>query len=95
MERGVKLTPAQQELLVCLMEECGEVIQATSKILRHGTESPPYDNYSDLMHEIGNILAVLAHLVLGDDFLDEDLIDCGINDKCINLNKYLHGELLG
>ena len=31
-----KLTPAQAERLAILIEECGEVIQAATKILRHG-----------------------------------------------------------
>lgn len=37
------LTPAEVERLVILMEECGEVIQAASKVLRHGWDST-YDN---------------------------------------------------
>ncbi len=36
------LTPAETERLAILSEECGEVIQAVGKILRHGYES----NYS-------------------------------------------------
>src|SRR5579872_899269 len=34
-----RLTPAQIERLALLAEECGEVMQAVSKILRHGYES--------------------------------------------------------
>jgi len=34
-----KLTPSQAERLALLIEECGEVIQAASKVLRHGYES--------------------------------------------------------
>lgn len=33
------LTPAETELLALLIEECGEVIQAASKVLRHGWDS--------------------------------------------------------
>jgi len=33
------LTPAQAERLALLAEECGEVIQAIGKVLRHGYES--------------------------------------------------------
>lgn len=33
------LTPAETERLALLAEECGEVIQAVSKVLRHGYES--------------------------------------------------------
>ena len=31
-----QLTPAETERLAILAEECGEVIQAVGKILRHG-----------------------------------------------------------
>lgn len=34
-----KLTPAEAERLAMLAEECGEVIQAITKILRHGYDS--------------------------------------------------------
>jgi hypothetical protein len=37
------LTPAEAERLTILIEECGEVIQACSKVLRHGWDST-YDN---------------------------------------------------
>ena len=33
------VTDAERERLVILMEECGEVIQAAAKIIRHGWES--------------------------------------------------------
>jgi hypothetical protein len=33
------LTPAEAERLALLAEECGEVIQAIGKVLRHGYES--------------------------------------------------------
>jgi NTP pyrophosphatase (non-canonical NTP hydrolase) len=34
-----QLSPAEAERLAFLIEECGEVIQAASKVLRHGYES--------------------------------------------------------
>jgi NTP pyrophosphatase (non-canonical NTP hydrolase) len=37
------ITEAERERLVILMEECGEVIQAASKIIRHGWDST-YDD---------------------------------------------------
>lgn len=33
------LTPAEEERLAVLMEECGEVIQIVGKIIRHGYDS--------------------------------------------------------
>lgn len=61
--------PVERFLLVKLMEECAEVIQACSKILEHGfdghnTELPTrrdgaYDNKLDLVRELGDVLAVM------------------------------------
>lgn len=58
-----KLTPAESERLALLIEECGEVIQAASKILRHGYHSydptvAPEDrvtNLEQLEKEIGHL----------------------------------------
>lgn len=61
------LTAAETEMLVITMEECGEVVQACSKILRHGIDSRYRDgtaNRSALVGECGDVvacLAVLAH----------------------------------
>lgn len=38
-----QLKPSEAERLACLIEECGEVIQAAGKILRHGYKSEGYD----------------------------------------------------
>ncbi len=57
------LSPAQVERLSILAEECGEVIQAVGKILRHGYESvdptgqKKGTNRQQLEVEIGDILA--------------------------------------
>jgi len=66
-----KLTPAEAERLAMLIEECGEVIQAATKILRHGYDSKHPDNEGcgpdnrdDLFREIVDLTAVeeLMHL---------------------------------
>lgn len=60
-----RLTEAERELLVMLMEEAGEVVQAAAKVLRHGWESVnPHDpllvsNRDALDLELRNVLAVL------------------------------------
>jgi hypothetical protein len=38
---GTPLTDYERELLVILMEECAEVIQAASKLIRFGKENRP------------------------------------------------------
>lgn len=63
MESFNKLTPAQAERLAKLAEECGEVIQAVCKILRHGYDSSNpddgtfKDNRDQLMAEFGDLAA--------------------------------------
>lgn len=59
------LTPAEAERLAFLIEECGEVIQAACKILRHGYESfnPTRDsdvsNRHALAIELGHVRAAM------------------------------------
>lgn len=48
MEHFNKLTPAEAERLAILAEECGEVIQAVTKILRHGYDSYHPDQEKDI-----------------------------------------------
>lgn len=71
-----KLTPAEAERLAFLAEECGEVVQAVGKVLRHGyNERSPFndrvleDNRYDLEKEVGHVLAVVE-LMLGSSDLD-------------------------
>lgn len=55
------LSAAEAEALALLAEECGEVVQAIGKILRHGlwSEHPEsgIPNYNTLQREIGDVLA--------------------------------------
>lgn len=52
-----------QELLTVLQEECGEVIQASSKIIRFGLSA---ENKQKLIDELGDVLAIIK-------LLDEDI----------------------
>ena len=57
----------QDELLVLLIEECGEVIQAATKCLRFGFErlQPSYGvNCLVLAQEVGDVLGVVDALHL-------------------------------
>lgn len=64
MDGHSTLSAAQAERLAMLIEECGEVIQAASKVLRHGYENhhpsnnPNQTNRSDLREELNDVIAV-------------------------------------
>ena len=59
-------------LLIVAMEECGELIQACSKIYRYGNEKP---HKKLLSEEIGDVLAMISLLI------DEGYIDLEIAEK--------------
>ena len=69
MEGGLPphLTPAEIERLAMLMEECGEVIQAAGKILRHGWASQsPYGGKTNrvaLERELGDVRAMVNVMI--------------------------------
>ena len=51
------------ELMVITMEECGELIQACSKILRHGNDKEKSEKWSNaLEEEAGDVLCMLKLL---------------------------------
>jgi NTP pyrophosphatase (non-canonical NTP hydrolase) len=93
MEHFNSLTPAQAEALAIVAEECGEVIQAVAKILRHGLNSyhptGTTNNVEDLEKELGDLKA--AVILCGRE--------CGLSDGNINdaaaaklgrINRFLH-----
>lgn len=79
------LSPAEAERLAMLIEECGEIITAATKVLRHGYESrhPLADdrtNRDDLDREIEDVLAVVQEMRINGDIdprrpSTEDLFD--------------------
>ena len=74
------LTPAEDERLAYLMEECGEAIQIIGKIMRHGYESyNPHkpelgSNRSLLQNELGDVLRAIRMLADAGD-LDRRALD--------------------
>lgn len=91
------LTPQEQEALIVLVEECGEVIQAASKMLRHGAQATDYtaslprhyDNAGHLEREITHVFAAVAICdelgLVGRFNLDEQ-----VRDKLRSMQPYLH-----
>lgn len=93
MEHYNKLTPAEAERLVCLIEECGEVIQAASKILRHGYNS--YDptnpnhggNRSDLYRELVDVIGNINLMLDKGDFSGPIYLDATMKKF-----RYMHHQ---
>jgi len=93
MEPFNGLTPAQAERLALLAEECGEVIQAIGKVLRHGYESTHPDggptNRENLERECGDLrYAVMLMAISGD--LKEAAISRSSVEKFKSVQRFLH-----
>lgn len=61
--RGTPLTEYEREILTIMMEECGEVIKAASKLIRFGREQRPdtgVHNTDVLATELGDLKAVVS-----------------------------------
>ncbi len=94
------LSPAEVERLVLLIEESGEIIQAATKILRHGYESthpdkPHRTNRMDLEKEIGHFniaLVLMTQSIVEDGTIDLNLehINNSEYEKSLSISKYLH-----
>ena len=71
----------KEECLVILMEECGEVIQECSKILRFGNDT------SKLQKELGDLLCMIEltanHLKISEETMEESY-----EEKREKLKKY-------
>ena len=95
MEHFNQLTPAEAERLALLSEECGEVIQAIGKILRHGFESAHPDggptNRASLERECGDVYLSIRMLINAGD-MDGDSISRRAEDKAESVNRYLHHQ---
>lgn len=93
------LTPAEAERLHLLIEECGEVIQAAAKTLRHGYES--YDptvaiscretNRQMLEYELGHVYAAIMRMTLNQD-LDLVKINESRKIKLERGGKWMHHQ---
>lgn len=100
MERHVsKATPVtayERELLVILMEECGEVIQAASKLIRFGREdrpdeAKPLSNVDYFSAEVGDVKTMIQRC-LDVGLLNPRAIQLGQTRKSERLDKYLQNQ---
>jgi NTP pyrophosphatase (non-canonical NTP hydrolase) len=70
--------------LVITMEECGELIRACSKVMRHGTENPKY--LTNLIDEMGDVKAMIA--VLADAYnLDQGKIEDAVQKRLAKMKR--------
>ena len=91
------LLPAEEERLHLLIEECGEAIQAATKILRHGYESRHPDdrhgttNSDSLMRELGDVLHAIDRLLLNRDIDAIDVLHAATR-KSIQSGRWMHHQ---
>lgn len=94
------LTAAEREILDTLIEEAAEVIQASTKMLRHGKRptdysvTPPkeYDNTVSLAQEVVDLL-VLVEIAIEAGLMadyDEATLDLMRQQKRDRLRTYFH-----
>jgi len=99
MEHFNGLTPAEDELLALILEECGEIVQAVGKIQRHGYESvdptkPPEEQITNrraLQKELGDLKCAI-HLMHRSGHIDWQTIDQAAVMKLQRIRRYLHHQ---
>lgn len=90
-----QLTMGERELLIILIEECGEVIQAATKILRHGpySRSPLRPdspcNKEHLGEEIGQLDYLIEKVQSAGLIFQEDR-RLGVSSKEDNFKRWTH-----
>lgn len=94
------LTPAEDERLSLLLEECGEVIQAIGKIMRHGYESHDPtsasvspSNRESLEKELGDVKYAINRMALAGD-VNVLAIEGAKKAKADRIHRYLHHQNL-
>jgi hypothetical protein len=87
------LSPAEQERLHILIEECGELIQAATKALRHGWDSTHPDggptNRESFHRECADVMAATRMMWVSGDINWQQLCDYQAI-KYTKLPQYLH-----
>ena len=93
------LTDAQAERLAILIEECGEVVQAATKVLRHGylSENPVYpdrgNNRDMLERELGDVMCSVALLNKAKDIRGTNVRRAEIRKGRVHADKlYTHHQ---
>lgn len=90
----IPLTLAEIERLTLIAEEAAEVVQAATKVLRHGWKSthpscPGVNNRQNLMKELGDLRAAVQLCFQANDMNSVDYQFYAL-DKLDRVRKYLH-----
>jgi len=88
---GIPLTDHEREVLVILMEECAEVIQAASKLVRFGKENRPDNGKSNiytLSAEVGD-LTVMVQMAKAAGLVRDTAVADGIQRKRERLAHFM------
>ena len=97
MEHFNRLSPAEDERLALLTEECGEVLQIIGKIQRHGYESSWPEggptNRERLSRELGDLLFTIAFLQDQGD-ISSNILGEYVIRKAEKLNKWFHHNII-
>ena len=95
MDHFNKLTPAEDERLTLLIEECAEVIQAATKIQRHGYAGAYPDsgetNRAALERELGDLTWAIQFMRAHGD-VSGPCIAQAMNQKARRVAPYLHHQ---
>ena len=89
---GIPLTDYERELLVILMEECAEVIQAASKLIRFGKENRPdsgIPNTRTLALEFGDLQFVMDQVARPGGMLSPEECNEGYERKRERLAHFM------
>lgn len=78
-----------EKLIIC-MEECGELVQVCSKVLRFGMREGRMD---DLVEEIGDVLALIDLVTEELEIPVEDIMQRRIFKKAKLLKEYAETSL--
>ena len=84
-----ELSPAEAERLAILAEECGEVVQACMKVLRHGFDS--HTNRADLLKEVGDVTAAIKLMTAAGD-IDSHAVKIAALSKLERIRPWLHHQ---
>jgi NTP pyrophosphatase (non-canonical NTP hydrolase) len=71
------------KIVIC-MEECGELIRACSKVLRHGVEDPKY--LDNLISEMGDVKAMITVLATAYN-LDQGKIEDAVQKRLTKMQR--------
>lgn len=84
------MTEQEKEIMIITVEECGEVIQAITKILRFGKEdkvTAAYTNMHRLEEEIGDLWCMIG-LLVDRGILDKEAVSVAAVNKRRRLENY-------